>query len=640
MAQMLAPYNNAMRLGQGFNSYTQKTCIDGAVGPKIDEPKEAVSASQKEVSQIVSYSSRFVEKLSDITDAMNISASLSIKTSKIGGSANGAFIDSDKFKESDLNFFIQVKVVNQSTMARNYTEFEKIDVPPAQFNDVYGDCFISGWEEGGELNALLSIKCKDKSKKQTIQAQLEAQLGTPVLSGKVTGAFGQEGAETNKWTETTISVNWSGGGKLKKEDAVWDVNSLTLAAANFPDKVMMTPQRTYAILTKYTALKSFHKQMGGFTPLDYESAGIYTSALLDSYMDYKSIWKQIQVATAELETGQTQLKIAQPSGEVLNYAPPTPTRKYEDSIRTEPPAESDTQQKPLAVPFTPHQFKIAAYLPTPLGLDKARRDCRLEMVKIVHEVDLVTRNPAIALEPDRDGIFLSSVIFKQLLPVKALPPPEPSKPSIPAHALPVPDVPEHVSVYMGIPDAPFLQQAIQTHENKASRFRMSTYSGTLTAGGNSFNHLDDIDPENRMKTFTFNSNEKWVNHVDVTFMDGTKRTYGNPNNNFHGIPSFATTLDISKVKIVGAVIVSDGLLGNTYRPFKFVSWLCFDPKTGITTHSQHIGTKPAAEFTLTNSGGTVKTHLAPVLDGSWSLWGFYGNALTGLDALGMVWKKD
>lgn len=27
---------------------------------------------------------------------------------------------------------------------------------------------------------------------------------------------------------------------------------------------------------------------------DYENAGIYTSALLDAYMDYKSIWKQVQ----------------------------------------------------------------------------------------------------------------------------------------------------------------------------------------------------------------------------------------------------------------------------------------------------------------------------------------------------------
>lgn len=31
MAQFLAPYNNGMRLGQGFNSYTQQLCLDHAV---------------------------------------------------------------------------------------------------------------------------------------------------------------------------------------------------------------------------------------------------------------------------------------------------------------------------------------------------------------------------------------------------------------------------------------------------------------------------------------------------------------------------------------------------------------------------------------------------------------------------------
>ena len=31
MALLIAPYNNAMRLGQGFNSYTQQICIDDAV---------------------------------------------------------------------------------------------------------------------------------------------------------------------------------------------------------------------------------------------------------------------------------------------------------------------------------------------------------------------------------------------------------------------------------------------------------------------------------------------------------------------------------------------------------------------------------------------------------------------------------
>lgn len=43
MAQMLAPYNNAMRLGQGFNSYTQQICLDKAVKPDPNQPDPALA---------------------------------------------------------------------------------------------------------------------------------------------------------------------------------------------------------------------------------------------------------------------------------------------------------------------------------------------------------------------------------------------------------------------------------------------------------------------------------------------------------------------------------------------------------------------------------------------------------------------
>ena len=45
MAQMLAPYNNSMRLGQGFNSYTQQVCLDQAViaSERVVKPKDIIT---------------------------------------------------------------------------------------------------------------------------------------------------------------------------------------------------------------------------------------------------------------------------------------------------------------------------------------------------------------------------------------------------------------------------------------------------------------------------------------------------------------------------------------------------------------------------------------------------------------------
>ena len=71
-------------------------------------------SSSRDPSQVVTYTSRFVDRLSDVIDDMCVSGSLSIKAAKLGGSGKGSFVDSDKFKESDLNFYISVKVINHT----------------------------------------------------------------------------------------------------------------------------------------------------------------------------------------------------------------------------------------------------------------------------------------------------------------------------------------------------------------------------------------------------------------------------------------------------------------------------------------------------------------------------------------------
>ncbi|EMD85057.1 hypothetical protein COCC4DRAFT_31650 [Bipolaris maydis ATCC 48331] len=433
MAMLLAPYNNSMRLGQGFNSFTQQICMTDAVTQGEDVPSPYSEDQQpKGISQIVSYSSRFVDKLSDVIDVMNVSASLSIKTGTIGGAVSGTYIDSDKFKTSDLNFFIQVKVTNQTHMARDYTQFQKLkNFPITRFTEIYGDSFISGWEEGGELNALISVKVNDKSKITTIKGALEAELGTPALSGAIKGEGGLDKKATETSTETTINVNWSGGGQIKDPNVLWDINSLTLAAANFPDLVALTPQRTYAILTKYTSLKTFHESMGFFSPLDYENAGIYTGALLDAYMDYKSIWKHIQIINWEFESGTTKLVKSEPTKELLDYAkkcaqegasaPKSASRgqsRSHTSGKHLEGSEDSRDLQPKKNTFKPNILDCEPYDASFVGLSKARRDCRLEMTKIVNEVDAVTADPSIALQPDRLGIYLAPSIFRQLLPIK------------------------------------------------------------------------------------------------------------------------------------------------------------------------------------------------------------------------------
>lgn len=96
--------------------------------------------------------------------------------------------------------------------------------------------------------------------------------------------------------DPTDRVSWSGGGDIRDEKTKadgWTVESMAKAAFAFPDCVRHTPQRTHAILTKYSTLRSYQLLSNKGSPLDYENAGVYTNSLLESYLEYKDLWKMI-----------------------------------------------------------------------------------------------------------------------------------------------------------------------------------------------------------------------------------------------------------------------------------------------------------------------------------------------------------
>ena len=124
-------------------------------------------------------------------------------------------------------------------------------------------------------------------------------------------------------------------------------------------------------MTKYTNLRSFQEQPERPTPLDYENAGIYTAALLDAYMDYKNMWKDVQLLQFEVASRGRKLKetvlddkvLAEMQGAAEGLTPPR-------------------QLKPMGA--------------TLFALDNARSSMRAEMVSIITEVDVVTNDPRVA----------------------------------------------------------------------------------------------------------------------------------------------------------------------------------------------------------------------------------------------------
>jgi translation initiation factor 1 (eIF-1/SUI1) len=110
---LLAPYNDSMRLGQGFNSFLQEPRLNNAVHVVEDDISTTRGRGGKDVSQVVSYTSRFVERISDVVRTMNLSAGSSIKKGTIEVGGNSLSLDETKFASSDLNAIVSVKVVNR-----------------------------------------------------------------------------------------------------------------------------------------------------------------------------------------------------------------------------------------------------------------------------------------------------------------------------------------------------------------------------------------------------------------------------------------------------------------------------------------------------------------------------------------------
>lgn len=62
-------------------------------------------------------------------------------------------------------------------------------------------------------------------------------------------------------------------------------------------------------MTKYEALRSFRAlKPPRLSPLNYENAALYTNALLDTYMGYESLYKNVSSDIFAVQSGQKRFR--------------------------------------------------------------------------------------------------------------------------------------------------------------------------------------------------------------------------------------------------------------------------------------------------------------------------------------------
>lgn len=295
-----------------------------------------------------------------------------------------------------MNFYISVKVVNQTINFKDALQYNPLrSVNKDNFNEVYGDSFISGFQEGGEFNAVVSMKILNKAKKTDIKAEAKiAFTAGPVdLKAEANVAIAKANIETN--TETTIQVTWSGGGHIKPSEQQWDIQSLMQAAARFPDLVAECPQRTYAIISKYDTLRSFVKlQPAAYTKLQYENAQLYTNSMMDSYMSYKSLYTRVGSYIFDV---QSKTKVIKPW--------------TEEQREATDPIKDTNEQSPEQKPRLYNRFSASIS-----GLEDAKKTIRRQMAIIVNEVDVIEKDPKLATDDDHPEPYESTAAFEEGIP--------------------------------------------------------------------------------------------------------------------------------------------------------------------------------------------------------------------------------
>ncbi|PCD33618.1 hypothetical protein AU210_009838 [Fusarium oxysporum f. sp. radicis-cucumerinum] len=350
MPPLLAPYDEAMHLGMGFNSYTQTMCIDSAV-----EATDENVATLETVPPKITYSSKIFERVSEAVDTMDISRAVTIKTGRMEVHGHKDALNDAKIDDADISLMISVRVMSQITNVKGSARFLPIDgteVGSPRFNETFGDSCISGFIRGGLFTSIISFICSNpEHKDKMMEAVKEASTDSTVNLDNIC-----------KVAAITSIIQ---GVKVEDVTCATDIASILKIADKFRTRVAQNPQRTWAILTKYKGNRSFNEwsKYQTLKPLEYDGIASYTSKLFYSYMQYKKLSRKVQdiISHREKYSMASVVLVKYPSGLTHSFA-----------------AQVD---KPRAI-----LLELNTLLAARSAIDK-------EISKIVAVVDNLTRHP-------------------------------------------------------------------------------------------------------------------------------------------------------------------------------------------------------------------------------------------------------
>jgi len=260
-----------MQLGQGFNTYTQETCLNDAV--TVTKPTPPVTPYTRD------YNSLLIEEYEKLATSLDISAGATVSGWGQSGEVNVEFMSRSEFESSDVTYLVKVNVEHQPTHDGQYS-FNW--VAPEDPNKTYGDRYISDFVKGGYYYARISIRSINRSESEEIKQSAKVAFTMYGATGEVTEAVKSAVEKIQKHSEVRISKMESGGGNklLAAQDSML---SLKEEADQFYKDAEKHNYLRYAILSKYENLKDFNN---AFKPFDYVYASKKSWKLFDEFTAY------------------------------------------------------------------------------------------------------------------------------------------------------------------------------------------------------------------------------------------------------------------------------------------------------------------------------------------------------------------
>ncbi|KAF7317712.1 hypothetical protein MKEN_00859000 [Mycena kentingensis (nom. inval.)] len=369
------PFHPSMSLGIGFDSFLQQVGGRAVVlPPPQDAPKAATDGIT--IDQKVNSTEGFITSFIDLVHVLNISPASAIKRVVTPGDPLCALFN--QFIQGDVHYLVRVAATRQYT----------VHPPPSglsQTKILHGDCFVSGFVDGGEFTALISLKVSDASVANIDAAKRRLQL-----------QLDDHALVTGDGVEMKVIVEWRCGGAFEAPpEGKWTPKSIRGRAASFPQEALTYPLRVGAMITKYETLHNLQPVCNehDITIPEYTNANAYAASLLNEYIGYKELLREIEQLRTNVAAGKCALA-AQPDNCELS-ALALEARTYNAELASAEIRRLVNELKP--------------YAPSEIGLDDARRGCEAEMARIVNEI-LAWRRLLVG------GLTSPPAVFRLLLP--------------------------------------------------------------------------------------------------------------------------------------------------------------------------------------------------------------------------------